>query len=130
MNKCKCEKNIRHFLTKEITRAIGNIALKYGYYYQIVKSGRNMITAEIENKQRNFIFEVQKTRTQGWVCLEEDCLGGKLSHMEPMLYNHLFSEELGTGKDKLEPEEAPTVELKDTSRIVYPNSAPEVKYKK
>ena len=47
-----------------------------------------------------------------------------------MLYKHLFIEELGTGKDKLEPEEVPTVELKDTSRIVYTNSAPEVKYKK
>ena len=46
-----------------------------------------------------------------------------------MLYKHLFSEELGTGKDKLEPEEVPAVKLKDMSRIVYPNSAPEIKYK-
>ena len=47
---------------------------------------------------------------------------------EPMLYNHLLSKNVGTGKDKLVPEEVPIVNMKNIDRICYPDNAPEVRY--
>ena len=47
---------------------------------------------------------------------------------DPMLYNHLFRNNFGTGKDKLGPDYVPIVNMKNIGRIVSSNNTLEVKY--
>ena len=51
------------------------------------------------------------------------------SRCEPIFCKFLLSDKFVTGKYKLVSEEVPILNLKDRSRVVYPNNSPVIKYK-
>ena len=81
----------------------------------------------MENNYKAFAFEGLKTINHIQICIDEYQLEDNYICSEPILYNGLFSEYYGTGKNRLG--SLPVrIGSKKKIMIVHPYNVPEVEY--